>query len=132
MVAPESISWCIGVDGVRGNSQAHLFNGCSEQGKGFVLLLEKGAYGESSILNDDLKGLLDHISRKPSKHGYECLVVGGLLVNLMGMRLILGGQDIQGRILRRCRWMGEVEQLSVVCVKHDAGINDMLGGVPTV
>ncbi len=28
--------------------------------------------------------------------------------------------------------MGEVMQPSVVCVNHDTGINDVLGGVPTV
>ena len=51
----------------------------------------------------------------------------------MGMRFIHGGQDVQGRILRiGCRWTGEVEQLSMVCVNHDTGINDMLGGAPTV
>ena len=47
---------------------------------GFVPLLEEGAHGKASILSGHGKGLLDHISWKPSKHGHECMVVGTRLL----------------------------------------------------
>jgi len=72
-------SWGIRVDGVHGNGLISLVDIQSRE-RGFVPLFEEGAHGESSILSGDHKGLLDHIGRKPSKHGHECLVVGACLL----------------------------------------------------
>ena len=53
--------------------------------RGFIVLLEESAHGKASILSGHSKGLLDHISRKPSKHGHKSLVVRGSFVDFMGM-----------------------------------------------
>ncbi len=98
----------------------------------FVPLLKESAHGKVSILSGDGKGLLDHISREPSEHGHKGLVVGSLFVDLMGMSIIHGG-DIQVVVLWvRCRGTREVKGLSMLCVDHDTGIDDMLGGVPAI
>ncbi len=88
---------------------------------------------KASILSGHSKGLLNHISREPSEHGPKGLVVANPFVNLMGMSVIHGGYDIQVRVLwARCRGTREVKHLSIVCMDHDAGIDNMLRGVPAV
>jgi len=57
----------------------------------FIPLLKESAHGKVSVLSGHSKGLLDHISREPSKHGHKGPVVMCLLVDLMGLRLICGG-----------------------------------------
>jgi len=57
----------------------------------FIPLLKESAHGKASLLSGHSEGLLDHVSREPSKHGHKGPVVMCPLVDLMGLRLICGG-----------------------------------------